>query len=254
MRGTATLVAVAMACLLYPGSEAHARSSAATHSVPLGRIVTIEIIEGGRISGRVVQITAVGVDLKKMDGTTLTVPWEQILRVTLGPLPGTRSPRNARLTAKKPPTSRLGPAWQPRDFYVEYIGLRIAAGGIANPNEFYMEPAMGGFDVTLFTLHWRHFYWEVFRGVFTFPFLGVGGAIGIPIRLDSAGRHELRVGAHLTVNLTSLWEESSNDSFLGTSGVQIYYQYRMAKYFAFHIGFQQYSYPFALALIFGFSM
>lgn len=134
-----------------------------------------------------------------------------------------------------------------RSFWVEWIGLRTHIGYLVD-----QEPFHGGSDptasleLTLFGLHWRHVYWEILRGGGGYGLTGYWGtALGIPIRLHPNGRHELRVGVHLTL-LYGYWP--------GGSGGYVAYHYRYKKNFSLHIGVMQYSYPTGVSLVMGVSM
>jgi hypothetical protein len=161
--------------------------------------------------------------------------------------------------------ARVHPAWQgrprgpfphtkpgqgadgkiPYKLRVEWIGARVAVGMWAGYFESWLGWSAFG-ELTLFTLRWRHFYWEILRGGGGLPLIGYWGtALGYPFDLDDQGRHELRLGIHIT-----LWYGYVPSA----SGVQLYYMYRPSHRLGLQIGLMQTSYPFTLALTVGISM
>lgn len=134
-----------------------------------------------------------------------------------------------------------------RSFWVEWVGLRTHVGYLVG----WSLMGDGGtptasLELTLFGLHWRHFYWEILRGGGGYGLLGYWGtALGVPVRLAPNGRHELRIGVHLTMLL---------GYYPGPSGAYVAYHYRVQKRFSLHIGVMQYSYPTGVGIVMGLSM
>ena len=100
---------------------------------------------------------------------------------------------------------------------------------------------LAGGELSLFTVRWTHFYWEIFNGGGAWPMGGFWGtAFGLPLHF---GKSEIRIGAHLT-----LW-----DGFYPTpSGLELYWVRHLARHFALEIGLKQFSFPFAIGLALGF--
>ena len=61
MRRLIALVALSLSCVLCPTARAQAPGVAVLPSVPMGRLVLVEIEDGARIKGRVMRIPADGV-------------------------------------------------------------------------------------------------------------------------------------------------------------------------------------------------
>lgn len=161
---------------------------------------------------------------------------------------------------------------------VEWITLRLLSGvttlrQIAS-GDIYTGYSLDagwhvGATVTLFTLRWPQVYWDPVRvgiGARSYRLRGtdffddvhatteaIGGrgydveaiwgtAVGYPLALDAAGRHELRFGVHLTF-LQNTWP--------GYSGFELIYQHRTRSGFRYQLGLRQTSVPFGVLLTLG---
>lgn len=126
----------------------------------------------------------------------------------------------------------------------EWFGIRLLAGVGTISLETEVVFPMGALELSLFTLRWQYFYWEMLRITGGYPqIVGGGTHFGVPIQLDGMGNHELRVGVHLSVYLPL--------PFPTWSGLQMAYLYRVGQSARLEFGLQQYSYPFGVALFFG---
>jgi hypothetical protein len=98
-----------------------------------------------------------------------------------------------------------------------------------------------GGEMSLFTLRWTHFYWEILHAGGGYPvFVYWGTAFGIPIHFDKS---EIRLGAHLTMLY---------GFYPSPSGLELYWVAHVARRFAVEIGLKQFSFPFALGATLGF--
>ncbi len=135
---------------------------------------------------------------------------------------------------------------------VEWFGVRWLAGFVSFEDSYSGDRRPLGvlaFELTAFGLRWKHLYWEILRigGGDPFYFI-LGSILAYPISLDSAGKHELRVGAHLTASVLS----GDAADVLGSSGALLYWSYNVWRNFTFHLGVMQHSYPPGLSVTFGF--
>jgi hypothetical protein len=100
---------------------------------------------------------------------------------------------------------------------------------------------LAGGEMSLFTVRWLHFYWELINGGGGWPLFGYWGtALGVPIHFEKS---EIRIGAHLTM-LYGFYPTAS--------GLELYWVRHVARYFALEIGIKQFSFPFAMGLTLGF--
>ncbi len=190
-----------------------------------GRIVYLVRHDGTWLQVRILRVYSLQMVVELADGTQGTIPLASLSAVRdrqpHEPPPSSPSPASSTADGVK----KIRP---PHEFRVEWIGLRFGIGGKGGLLEEYRYVGLAGFaELTLFTLHWQHFYWEILRAGGGMPHYGYWGtAIGYPIHLDDRERHELRIGVHI-----SFW--------LGTlptlSGLQIYYMHRTSKRFAIQL-------------------
>lgn len=240
----------------------------------LGTEVEIEGIDGARLRGRLLSVLPCVVILQRPGGATRRLPMATVRRLRRvsdeggaggrGPTGGWIDPDPPLLPCADEPGStpedphgsprkgehRTGACPSPtlrREFRMEWVGLRLASG-LSRAFSIWEGSVSGwkshfAFELTLFSVRYRELYVEGLRvgyGVLG-PFWGAG--IGYAATLDAAGRHELRIGLHLT-----LWW-----GFLpNLSGLQITYVMRTSRWFAFEIGVQQTSFPFSVSLTAGF--
>lgn len=213
-----------------------------------GKRVELQRIDGQREQVQVLQVGLCAIVVKRADGTVAKI---SLIRVQWLRLVGDHSTA-ARFDPVPPvllcPVTKLKkPGPRPRRFrvFLEVATLRFQIGTVlefgffdsqaGHPREWWLN--IGG-EVALFTLRWKHVYWEILRGGCLWALMPYwGSAIGYPFRFDSRGRHELRVGAHL-----SMWL----GMFPSMSGVQIHYVLRLHRWFALQFGIQQFSWPFSL--------
>jgi hypothetical protein len=204
-----------------------------------GRVVVLERHDGQWLLVRILEVGPTHVIVELEDGLRGRVRISDLAKVH------DQWRDDLRWVAHVAPPERRRPAAPPHKFRVEWIGLR---GGIGLATGLWEGgSALGGFaELTLFVLHWRHFYWEILRAGGGYPHYGFWGtALGYPFHLDDQERHELRLGLHI-----SFWL-----GYLPTlSGVQLYYMYRPSPRLALQIGIMQTSYPFSLTLMVGISM
>lgn len=127
--------------------------------------------------------------------------------------------------ASPPPASRT----------TRMFSVRGVVGGLYLPDQRMPVVVLGG--ELAFSIRWPRFYWEILHAGWGNP-LGfcVGTALGVPFRLDPAGRHELRAGVHLT---------SYTFSYLSfaASGLQLLYQLRLHRLVALQFALNQHSWP-----------
>ena len=241
--------------LLGPTPTAHAQVSLDRLAGLQGRVVVLERYDGTWLLVRILRVGATHLTVELEDGLNGTVPVGTIAKVRLHRLDATPPSTSPSATATDTATDtttdaaaeKARPPRKPHQFRTEWIGLRFGLGSQGEWVSDYRGLGFSAFaELTLFTLHWRHFYWEILRAGGGTPHAGYWGtAIGYPFHLDDNERHELRLGVHLTFWL----------GYLPTlSGVQLYYTYRLKKRFAVHIGLMQTSYPFSVTAIFGISM
>ena len=167
----------------------------------------------------------------------------------VAPSPSGPGPVPSRLRADPPANQArppLAPAKRPSSLRVEWFGLR-AGVGLSPGYEIqpYISLMLGG-ELTFFTLVWRHFYWEILRGGWHIPYgPHWGTAMGYPFRIRGQENHQIRVGAHLSLEYGIL-------PYM--SGLQIYYLYRMKRRFALQAGLMFFAVPPGGVLTFGFSI
>ncbi len=209
-----------------------------------GRIVFLVRHDGSWLQVRIKRVYSILMVVELEDGSQGTIPLASIAAVRdrrpHGPVPSlSSSPSSPPAADAKKPRHRAGP----HVFRVEWIGLRIGLGGDWD----YGDASLGGFaELTLFTLHWRHFYWEILRVGGGKPHMfHWGTALGYPVHLGDREQHELRIGIHI-----SFW----GGTMPSLSGLQIYYQHRPSKKFSIQVGVMQTSYPFSVMGTFGISM
>lgn len=101
----------------------------------------------------------------------------------------------------------------------------------------------GGLTISLFTLRWHWFYWEIVRGgggsAGSPAGWGVAGtAFGVPVHLGTSGRHELRFGTGIFGGIAGQYNPGKKDTF--SHGplvlVEASYVWHAARRFALHAG------------------
>jgi len=118
-------------------------------------------------------------------------------------------------------------------FQVEWFGLRVYGGNFG-----------GGGSITLLSLRWQYFYWDIMKGS------GVGSdgdslgrllaatggtSFGFPWCVTDSGRHELRFGA----GLFGGWVDHAPGESLGPILLlEAYYLYHLAEYFSIQTGME----------------
>ncbi len=242
--GILTMVSVARPPSAQARAQARAQVNVQAVSSKLaamqGRIVTIERSDGAWLPVRILRVGPRRVTVELEDGTRGTIRLRSIARVRPawrnrpdGPFPHNVAPGK---------TSTV----RSTKLRVEWIGARFAVGLWS---ELYpgIPPYCAVFgELLLFTLRWRHFYWETVRVGGGVPMLWHWGtAVGYPFELDDEGRHELRLGVHLTMYF---------GFFPSMSGLQLYYLYRPSGRLSLRIGLMQTSLPFTVTLTLGVSM
>ncbi len=263
-------VGLIVGAVAWPGPGAQAQVAAPELVQLRDKVVILERKDGRWLEARILKVQGADVVVQLEDGTTGRIPIAVLARVRrktptrpvlrrLPPRPQANPDELPSLSGpgyRPPPTApgagatTLHRRHRP-SFYVEWIGLRTLVGFGAMRDDYRGDvpggPVMGMIHLELvaFALHWKYFYWEILRGGGGEPFLGhVGTAMAYPIRLGQSGEHELRIGAHLTL------ERGYKP---GASGAYLVWSYRPFAHFGFHLGLMQHSWPAGLSVVFGFS-
>lgn len=233
---TLTMLAALFTLQLLEGTPAEARVSQAQLSRLRGRIVLLQRQDGRWLLARILRVDPNAVTVELSDGLSATIPLVTLAAVRRQ-LP--HEPPSTSTTAVEKPHPK-----PPHKLRVEWVGLRAGIGGVAWTPD---EGSIAGFgELTLFTLHYRHFYWEILRVGGGMPHLiHWGTALGYPFHLDDDERHQLRLGVHI-----SFWFGLNPV----LSGLQLYYVYRSPSMLAIQVGIMQTSYPFSVTAIVGISM
>lgn len=118
-------------------------------------------------------------------------------------------PQSAPATQSTPATQELvleekqGEEQPPKRFSMEYVGIRAYVGGILFPVASEGLAVIGA-ELSLITLRWQYIYLEAARIGVGVPLEGGeaavvwGTAVGVRYVFEGSGRHEIRLGVHLT--------------------------------------------------------
>lgn len=132
--------------------------------------------------------------------------------------------------AAPPPPDPKDTAWLRND--TEWLTLRLQGG-------------LWGFGggAGLFTLRWRHFYWQIVRFDFTLGspinYYGGGSAIGVPIYLTNDDRHELRIALG-TMAMFYQRDATHWASLHLALAPELVYAYHIKKHATLHVGLTVY--------------
>ena len=116
-------------------------------------------------------------------------------------------------------------------------GLRAIVGGVS-------DGFVGGAELSLVAIRWKHLYWETLRvGGVSLAGAVWGTALYYPFDIGDGGAHELRTGLHLTFDGGAPMPP----------GLALSYLWRFGEHWGLDTGLLQIGVPFGVALVSGVS-